>query len=228
MPGFSIIIPAHNEEKYLAKTLESIQQQEHTDYEVIVVLNGCTDGTEEVIKRYRTEKIRHLSLPNANVSVARNAGALNAQGTTLIFLDADTTLEPNALLTIKQQFSLADSVAVPQSKADLPGIKFALMMWLKNVVMKTGIYETCSGALICRKEQFHKVGGYDPSKKIREHRKLISTLRKEGNYKYINTTVSTSMRRYQQWSIFKVAGFWIKQLIQEKLGKSRQEYERIR
>ena len=46
MPAFSIIIPAHNEEKYLQKTLDSIKSQTLQDYEIIIVTNGCTDKTE--------------------------------------------------------------------------------------------------------------------------------------------------------------------------------------
>ena len=79
VPLFSIIIPAHNEEKYLQKTIDSIIKQEMHDYEIIIVTNGCTDKTEEIAKKNIGNNIRILSLPKANVCVARNAGALNAQ-----------------------------------------------------------------------------------------------------------------------------------------------------
>src|SRR3989344_7961209 len=103
VPFFSIVIPAHNEENYIKSTLHSIKNQTFQNFETIIVANGCTDGTEETIKKRTNEKLRLLSLPKANVSVARNAGALNAQGEILLFLDADTQLAENGLQRMKEQ-----------------------------------------------------------------------------------------------------------------------------
>ena len=50
MLKFSIIIPANNEEKYIEKTINSIKEQSFKDYEIIVVANGCTDNTAEIVK----------------------------------------------------------------------------------------------------------------------------------------------------------------------------------
>ena len=104
-PTISVIIPAHNEENYIKKTLHSLKNQTYQNYEAIVVANGCTDNTEQIVNKRVNERLRLLSLPKANVSVARNAGALNAQGSILLFLDADTTLANNALKQIKEQFT---------------------------------------------------------------------------------------------------------------------------
>src|SRR3989344_8803098 len=105
MPAISVIIPAFNEEKYLPTTLAALQKQTFSDYETIVVANGCTDDTEKILKNSKHHQLRHLSLPQANVSVARNAGALNAQGNILVFLDADTQLAHDSLQTIKDEFT---------------------------------------------------------------------------------------------------------------------------
>ena len=51
-PKISIIIPAHNEENYIKKTLHSIKQQTYQNYEAIVVSNGCTDKTEEIVNKF--------------------------------------------------------------------------------------------------------------------------------------------------------------------------------
>ena len=54
---FSIIIPARNEEAYLAKTLKSIEDQDYPDYETIVVANACTDNTHQIAKKYADKTI---------------------------------------------------------------------------------------------------------------------------------------------------------------------------
>lgn len=229
MPTFSIIIPAHNEEKYLQKTLESIQQQTSRDYEVIIVTNGCTDKTEEIAKKNINTNIRHLSLPKPNVSVARNAGALNAQGETLLFLDADTQLVPDTLEKIKKQFTEEYAVATTLAKPDSEKLHHRLAASFKNLYHYLGIYQGCSGALICRKKDFQAVQGYNPEIIVREQRKLALKLKELGQFACITTKVTTSMRRYQQWGLLKVSLFWIKTWMQDKSGTLKESsYEIIR
>lgn len=229
MPAFSIIIPAHNEEKYLEKTLVSIQKQTSQDYEIIIVTNGCTDKTEEIAKKNTNANIRHLSLPKPNVSVSRNAGALNAEGETLIFLDADTQLAPDALEEIKRQFTEKYSVATTLAKPDSEKLPHRLAVSFKNLYHYLGIYHGCSGALICRKKDFQAVNGYDPEIIVREHRKLALKLKELGKFACVTTKVTTSMRRYQQWGLLKVSLFWIKKGLQDKLGNLKESsYEIIR
>lgn len=227
MPTFSIIVPAHNEENYLRETLHSIKQQTYQNFETIVVANGCTDKTEEIAKK--RANIRVLSLPKANVSVARNAGALNAKGDILLFLDADTTLEKDSLKKIKEEFTDDISVATTKVKPDLEKIKYKLAMSFKNFYNKTKIYEGCSGLLICRKKDFHQLKGYDPDITVKEHRKLTTKLRKLGKYKCINSNVTTSMRRFEKWGLSKVTSYWMKQFFKDKFGNIKNsEYEKIR
>ena len=229
MPAFSIIIPAHNEENYLQKTVDSIKSQTLQDYEVILVTNGCTDKTEEIAKKNTNTKIRHLSLPKPNVSVARNAGALNAQSETLLFLDADTQLAADSLEKIKEDFTEEYAVATTLAKPDSQKLSHRLAVSFKNLYHYLNLYQGCSGALICRKKDFHAVGGYNPEIIVREHRKLALTLQEQGKFTCINTKVTTSMRRYQQWGLFKVAWFWTKKWFQDRSGKLKEsKYEIIR
>lgn len=229
MPIFSIIIPAHNEEKYLEKTIQSIKKQTLQDYEAIIVTNGCTDKTEEIAKKHEGKKIRLLSLPRPNVSVARNAGALNAEGEILIFLDADTQLTADSLQKIKEGFSEEHAVATTTVKPDLPLLSYRLALGFKNFYNSLKIYQGCSGVLICRKKYFHRVGGYNPEITVKEHRKLTLLLRTLGEYACIKTAVVTSMRRYQQWGLAKATAFWVTQWINDKKGKLKESsYETVR
>src|SRR5207302_5709497 len=97
----SVVIPAHNEERYLRKTLEALHRQNYGWYEVIVVANGCTDHTAEVA---RNRCHRLIVLSQKSLGVSRNLGARMARGELLVFLDADTLLEPMTLRRIATDF----------------------------------------------------------------------------------------------------------------------------
>lgn len=233
----SIIIPAYNEEKYIEKTLHSIAQQRYRNYEVIIVMNGCTDGTEKTVEHFKNNikkkniknKIKYFFLPHAHVSKARNYGAEEAQGEVLVFLDADTQLSPDSLRKISEQFTEDYSVATTKVLPDINSFKFRLAMRIKNGYNTTKLYEGCSGILICWKKDFQKVGGYNPALTVREHRTLIRQLKKLGKYQCLNTHVITSMRRHQQWGLVKSTWFWMKQGMKEKVSSvERSKYEKVR
>ncbi len=227
-PHLSVIIPACNEEDYIKNTLHSLTAQTYQNFEVIVVANGCTDRTEEIVKKKADGRLRLLSLAKPNVSVARNAGALNAQGRILLFLDADTQLEKDGLQKIKNEFTDEFSVATTKSLPDISKLSYHAFHKLKNVYYST-IYQGCAGLLICRKEDFQAAQGYNPELIVKEHRKLILELKKQGKYKLIDTFATTSMRRYEQWGLGRTAYFWIGQWLRDIAGKLKESgYERVR
>lgn len=227
-PKISVIIPAHNEEKYLEKTLQSLRQQNFLDYETLIICNGCTDQTEKIAQKYLNQSTKIISLKEPGVSSARNLGAKKAAGEILLFLDADTLLEPISLQTISQEFTEKYSVATTKTKPDIPKLGYRLALSFKNFYNKTKLYQGCSGALICRRNDFDKVGCY-PELNVKEHRKLIIELKKIGEYQVLNTTAVTSMRRFEEWGLTKVAFFWLRQWIKNYLSDLKEEkYEMIR
>jgi len=228
-PHISVIIPAYNEENYIRKTLRSLKNQTYQNYEAIVVANGCTDHTEEIVKKRADEKLRLLSLAKANVSVARNAGALNAKGRILLFLDADTTLEQDSLQKIHQQFTDNYSVATTLVRPDEEKLKFKVAMGFKNFYHRTKLYQGAAGTLICRKEDFNAVNGYNPEIIVKEHRKLAIKLKKLKGFTCIDTNVTTSMRRFKKWGLAKATLFWLEQWARNYIGDlKKSEYEKIR
>ncbi|MDP3734574.1 MAG: glycosyltransferase [Nanoarchaeota archaeon] len=228
-PSVSIIIPAHNEEKYLSKTLHSIQQQTNKDYEVLVVVNGCTDTTEEILKNINDDAIRVLSLAKPNVSRARNYGAGKAKGEILVFVDADTVVQPDLVEKISTNFTTEYAIASTKVMPDSEEVKYKLAMSFKNLYMAKGVYKGCSGVLICRRDHFDQVAGYDPKIIAGEHRKLISKLQTFGKYRCLDTTATTSMRRFQQWGLSKSVLFWTKQWLWDNFGDPQKiKYDKIR
>lgn len=83
---FSVIIPAHNEQKCITRALDSIQQQSFKDYECIVVCDDCTDNTKEIAQSYGAKIIE---IDAHSSGAARNAGLDAAQGDWILFCDAD-------------------------------------------------------------------------------------------------------------------------------------------
>ena len=227
-PTFSIIIPAHNEENYIRPTLHALKLQTFQNFETIVVSNGCTDKTEEIVNKRVDDSLKHFTLPQANVSIARNYGARQAQGEVLVFLDADTSLQPDSLQKINQQFGSEHSVGTTLSLPDSQEFRYKFATAFKNFYHKAWLYQGCSGALICRRELFHDVGGY-PEIPVKEHRKLILKLKKEGKFKCVDTYVTTSMRRYKKWGLTKSALYWTWQWMKNYVGDLKSSvYEKVR
>ena len=96
MASTSVVIPAYNHAAFLPGALESVFGQRLQPREVIVVDDGSTDRTDEVLRKY-AGRIRALQQPNRGVAAARNAGAAIASGRLLAFLDADDVWLPRKL-----------------------------------------------------------------------------------------------------------------------------------
>lgn len=90
-PLVSIIIPAYNRARFLPETLDSVLGQSVTDIECIVVDDGSTDGTKDIVARFcaRDPRVRYLRQENRGPSAARNYGLAEARGRFIQFLDSD-------------------------------------------------------------------------------------------------------------------------------------------
>lgn len=98
-PRVSIVIPAYNARRTIADAIDSCLAQTYTDFEIIVIDDGSTDGTADLLAaRYSGEpRLRVIRQANSGVSAARNAGILAARGEFVHFLDADDILMPTKL-----------------------------------------------------------------------------------------------------------------------------------
>lgn len=106
IPLFSIIIPSYNYGKYIHHTLDSILAQSGDDFEIIVLDDGSTDNTLEIIQQYQKKTgnniIKYHHQQNQGVSAARNNGIKHASGKYVFFCDADDRLLPNALVLLRK------------------------------------------------------------------------------------------------------------------------------
>jgi len=95
---FSIIVPTYNRLSSLKKALESLFHQDYKDYEIIVVNDGCKDGTAEyLVQAVHEHGIRVVELSDLGIAAARNRGAEAARGNILAFLDDDCSVYPTWL-----------------------------------------------------------------------------------------------------------------------------------
>ncbi len=96
-PLISVVIPLYNGVAYVRRSIPSILGQTYSDFELIVVDDGSTDGGPEVVRTFTDARVRLIRQENAGVSAARNRGIAEAQGKYVAFLDADDEWEPQFL-----------------------------------------------------------------------------------------------------------------------------------
>lgn len=163
----SVVIPAFNEEQYLAPTLEAVfrsAQQAKAAYngntEVILVDNESTDRTAEIAREFG---VRVVSEADHNVARVRNRGARESVGEILVFVDADT-LVPEELLARIYRLVLMDGCLGGAVEAECrprrSSVRFYLGLW--RVLARFA--NMAQGATqFCRREAFEEIGGYDAS-----------------------------------------------------------------
>ena len=106
MPEISVIIPVYNAEKYIPECVDSILRQTYQDFEIILINDGSSDGSEQICRKYEKEdhRIKVISQKNAGVCAARNIGLDNATGNTVTFVDSDDWLPENSLALLYDEY----------------------------------------------------------------------------------------------------------------------------
>lgn len=95
----SVIIPLYNKEPIIARCLQSVLSQDYEDFEVIVVNDGSTDKSADIVRSFNDKRITLVEQENGGPSKARNTGVRNSKGEWIVFLDADDEFMKDALCT---------------------------------------------------------------------------------------------------------------------------------
>ncbi|MFY4775057.1 glycosyltransferase [Metabacillus sp. RGM 3146] len=209
---FSIIIPAHNEEKYIGRCLGSIVSAAEfykDQVEIIVVLNRCTDRTEEIAKSYHCITLKN---EDKNLSKIRNAGAKLAQGEILVTIDADTRMSKHLLTSIDNYLSsglyIGGGVTGSLERMSL-GIMASVTALTIPLFLKYGLISV--GILWCYRKDFEAINGFDEEILMAEDCDFAKRLSIWGlkNYKAFGTipfSMTTSTRKFDKhgdWLLIK-------------------------
>jgi glycosyltransferase involved in cell wall biosynthesis len=159
-PGFSIVIPARDEERYLPICLDSIERAAsacHARVEVIVVVNRCTDRTEQIARERGAVVVRNDARCLAAI---RNAGARAASNDILVTIDADSAMSPGLLADIDRCLASGRYVG---GGTRFVFDRFSLGLWLLLLLVTPLIVllNIASGCLWCRRRDFVRLGGFD-------------------------------------------------------------------
>ena len=122
-PKISIVIPTFNRENIICDAINSVLGQNYNDFEIIVVDDGSTDGTHEVLNGFGNQ-IRVVRQVNSGVSAARNAGILAARGEWIAFLDSDDEWHPDTLEYLFGPFSNDSKVIARCGNIEFVGLDF--------------------------------------------------------------------------------------------------------
>lgn len=168
----SIIIPLYNKEHYIANTIKSVLTQTYTDFELIIVNDGSTDNSNDIVSKFTDKRIKIINQTNQGVSVARNTGINIAQGTFIAFLDADDEWCPEYLekmyqLTIKYpNYSVFCTGQINRVIHTLPkGISIIEDHCKYNYIFFTG-------CMFIRKKIFQEVGLFKEGIQLGEDRDM--------------------------------------------------------
>lgn len=117
---FSIIVPVYNVEAYLDDCLTSLQSQEYTDFEVICVNDGSTDGSREILSEWESQfsKMKIIDRENGGLSAARNTGLQAACSDYVVFVDSDDWVEPTMLSRLAEEATGEDMICFACRKSD--------------------------------------------------------------------------------------------------------------
>lgn len=121
---FSIIIPVYNREKFIRKCLDSVLKQTYDNYEVIIVNDGSTDNSENIIKEFtqNDKRFKLYNKKNSGVADTRNFGVNKVTGDYILFLDSDDYYEVNLLKTLNKQIDGEDIIKFKCQLVDDIGI----------------------------------------------------------------------------------------------------------
>jgi len=209
-PLISVIIPSYNRKNIVIEAIKSALEQESKTFEVIVVDDGSTDGTEDYLKSLNLPIIL-LRKENGGVSSARNAGIKIAQGEYVAFLDSDDLWLPGILenqlaylqshpeipLVYTDQYIEVDGKNLEKTrfnrevvseeqktKFNLPGFVQHMPIHISSVMIRESIFE--------------EIGYFNEDLKIHEDTELWNRISEKYNFGYIEKPLA--VRKNEAWS----------------------------
>lgn len=186
-PMVSVIIPSYNCDRFIVQAIESVLCQKDCSYEILVIDDGSTDSTEEVLAPYR-DRIRYIKQENQGVAAARNHGIAIAKADFIAFLDADDYLAPDKLSRQAEILKQRPDLGMVHSgwqRVDAEGKKLLdVRPWeyIPELNLETWLRwkPVLPSAMMFRREWLQYVGGFDPRFPPAEDTNLVLKLALKG------------------------------------------------
>ncbi len=215
----SIIIPTYNEEEYLPVLLESIKQQDFSDYEIIVADADSKDNTIKIAEEYGC-----IVVEGGMPAVGRNNGAKVAKGDYLLFLDSDLKLTEDYLAKVIYEFKMERlGIAITQMKPLSKKTEDKLLHDLANLFMISVEKIKPHGAgcygIIAKRELHECCGGFNEELTFGEDTEYIERLAKKERFKVLrNAKIGVSTRRLEEEGLATLAKQYGKSTVNDFLG----------
>jgi glycosyltransferase involved in cell wall biosynthesis len=226
----SFIVPAHNEQACLPRTLLAIHESGQAvgrSYEIVVVDDASTDGTAEIARQYDA---RVVSVNHRQIAATRNSGARAATGEQLFFVDADTTINPK---TVAAALRAMDKGAAGGGAATwIPkGEVVPLYAWVICVLAVFGaklIGFTGGAFMYCTRKAFLATGGFNEQMFWGEEGEFALLLKREGRFVVVWNPVLTSGRRFRKTSALQLMAGAVRMIFSPiKMVTQRSSVEKI-
>jgi len=226
----SFIVPAHNEQVCLARTLPAIHEAARVigqPYEIIVVDDASTDATAAVARQHQATVV---SVNHRQIAATRNAGARAAHGERIFFVDADTTVNPRAIIVALQQ--MHQGAVGGGAPVWLPRNEIVpLYIWLVAVAALFGaklLGFTGGAFMFCTRTAFQATGGFDENLYWSEENSFALALKREGRFFVVWPPVLTSGRRFRKTSAWQFLAGGVRMVFSPvKMVTRRASVERI-
>lgn len=184
----SVIMPVHNAEPFIGACIESIIKQTESNFELLIINDGSTDQSEQVILSFNDPRIRYIRQVNQGVAATRNLALDIAQGDYIVFQDADDLSVPSRFAVLKRQF-ISDTVGLVHSDVLLIDKDHHPVGYYSNrnldkkralrYFFKIGT-PICGGTVMARREVFQHLR-YNPELKIGEDNDILSKITQKWN-----------------------------------------------
>jgi glycosyltransferase involved in cell wall biosynthesis len=242
----SVIIPTYNRAAFICRAVESVLDQTFRDFEVIVVDDGSTDNTRQLLEKYRSlPNFQYLYQVNKGRSIARNEGVSHSRGNWIMFLDSDDYLDKNALLTLYNLAKEAkDSVMLYGNflffRDNKPAYGHSRMFAGKILnanlfleMLMSEFWLTKTGSYLIQKEFACTIGGFSEVFEPSEDLEYVIRMFPKAKVSFVSDTVlfvekhteNTDEMEMQQ-AIIKICKHYMKRKNEWKQGLSAKEFKK--
>jgi len=177
----SFVIPVLNGEEHIRQCLDHIRREMDHNDEIIVVDNGSTDGTLDIVQQY--EEVKLLVFPDTTIAGLRNRGAGAAKGDILAFIDSDCLVCRGWRGAVESVLN-DDVIKVTGSACDVPssGTWVEKAWWSLRTTERRAVNYIASANFVIRHDTFSKVSGFNETLITDEDTEICSRIRELGHY----------------------------------------------